>query len=144
MGPSRGGLSRVTGSGAKTAHGTESRASRVRSHRSGHLLVSWPAVTTPAAPARPRRSFSPDVNLRAAPQMREYRAIADRVASSSPGRLLDWGCGWGHISHLLLERGLQVTSMEYRPGAAEGARERLERFPDVEAVLTPQAVRLPF
>ena len=76
--------------------------------------------------------------------MREYHAIADRVARDRPGRVLDWGCGWGHISHLLMERGVEVTSMEYRPDAAEGDRERLERFPDVEAVLTPDAVRLPF
>jgi cyclopropane fatty-acyl-phospholipid synthase-like methyltransferase len=76
--------------------------------------------------------------------MREYEAIVDRVAAASPGRVLDWGCGWGQVSHLLLERGVDVTSLEYRPDADEGERVRLERFPDVEAQLTRDPVRLPF
>jgi 2-polyprenyl-3-methyl-5-hydroxy-6-metoxy-1,4-benzoquinol methylase len=56
---------------------------------------------------RPRQV---DVNLRSGPQMREYVAIADRVAGERPGRVLDWGCGHGQISHLLRQRGVDVVA----------------------------------
>src|SRR3712207_7505999 len=47
-----------------------------------------------------------DVNLRHALQLREYVAIADRIARDAPGRTLDWGCGFGQMTALLRERGL--------------------------------------
>jgi cyclopropane fatty-acyl-phospholipid synthase-like methyltransferase len=101
-------------------------------------------VSVETAATSPPRDRGGDINLRSGPQMREYEAIADRVAASAPGRVLDWGCGWGQVSHLLLERGVDVTSLEYRPEATEGQRVALERFPDVEALLTGEPVRLPF
>jgi hypothetical protein len=58
-----------------------------------------------------------DVNLRSGPQMREYVHIADRIAAEELSPILDWGCGWGQVSQLLLERGLQVESFDYRDGA---------------------------
>jgi SAM-dependent methyltransferase len=84
------------------------------------------------------------LNLRSAPQMREYEHIVARVGRDRPAKVLDWGCGYGQVSHLLLERGLDVTSLEYVPDAEEGRRSRLGHFPDVEAIMTREPVRLPF
>jgi len=90
--------------------------------------------------SRPRRV---DVNLRSGPQMREYVAIADRIAQGQPGRVLDWGCGHGQISQLLLERGVEVESFEYIDGSAP-ARKQMEQFPQIEAHVSGEPVALPF
>lgn len=84
-----------------------------------------------------------DVNIRSGPQMREYVAIVERIAAEGGGRVLDWGCGHGQVSHLLRERGLEVESFDYREGT-EPKLVRLERFPDIEAHLSGDPVRLPF
>jgi ubiquinone/menaquinone biosynthesis C-methylase UbiE len=84
------------------------------------------------------------VNLRSGPQMREYGAIADRIARESPGRVLDWGCGHGQVSQLLSERGVAVTSFDYVAGATPGERRRLEHYPEIEAYVSGEPVALPF
>jgi SAM-dependent methyltransferase len=85
-----------------------------------------------------------DVNLRSGPQMREYLAIADRIASDQPGRVLDWGCGYGQLSHLLRERGVDVTSFDYRPNhAGPPAVESLERY-GLEVHVSGDQVAVPF
>jgi 2-polyprenyl-3-methyl-5-hydroxy-6-metoxy-1,4-benzoquinol methylase len=84
-----------------------------------------------------------DVNLRSGPQMREYLAIVDRIAGEQPGRVLDWGCGHGQISHLLRQRGVDVTAFDY----AEGSEPRvvqLEHYPEIEAHVSGDPVVLPF
>lgn len=85
-----------------------------------------------------------DLNLRSEPQLREYRAIYDRIVSDRPGRVLDWGCGHGHASDALQRDGLDVVALEYVPDAAEGSRSPLPYFPDVEAMTTREPVKLPF
>jgi ubiquinone/menaquinone biosynthesis C-methylase UbiE len=75
--------------------------------------------------------------------MREYEHIADRLAAERIGPVLDWGCGWGQITDLLLRRGVQVESYDYR----EGERSRtiqLERFPEITAHVSGDPVALPF
>ncbi len=89
------------------------------------------------------RARSVDINIRSGPQMREYQAIVERIAAERPGRVLDWGCGHGQISHLLRMRGVAVESFDYREDSEEQV-ERLEHFPDVEAHLSADPVRLPF
>jgi ubiquinone/menaquinone biosynthesis C-methylase UbiE len=84
-----------------------------------------------------------DVNLRSGPQMREYEAIADRIAADRPGSVLDWGCGWGQVSVMLREGGLQVSSIDYRTGIDEGLVP-LERYPEHEVYLTSEPVALPY
>jgi 2-polyprenyl-3-methyl-5-hydroxy-6-metoxy-1,4-benzoquinol methylase len=84
-----------------------------------------------------------DINIRSGPQMREYEQIADRIAAARFGSILDWGCGWGQISHLLLERGVEVVSFEYREGETHRTV-ALEHFPDVEAHVSGDPVGLPF
>ena len=67
------------------------------------------------ADERPRpRGDDIDVNLRSGPQMREYEAIADRIAADRAGPILDWGCGWGQVS---------------APAAAARPRRTLVRLP---------------
>src|SRR3954447_4353628 len=84
-----------------------------------------------------------DVNIRSGPQMREYETIADRIASDHPGHILDWGCGWGQVTELLRERGLDVRPMDYRPDEPEGPT-TLERFPHLVADVTHDPVALPY
>jgi ubiquinone/menaquinone biosynthesis C-methylase UbiE len=86
-----------------------------------------------------------DVNLRSGPQLREYEAVVARIARDDPGRILDWGCGWGQVSHLLKRAGLDVTSFDYRPEQDTEGLRTLERYPDVEAyIATSDPRRLPY
>jgi SAM-dependent methyltransferase len=89
------------------------------------------------------RARSVDVNLRSGPQMREYVAIADRLASEHPGRLLDWGCGFGQVTHLLRERGVDAVPFDYREGRQPGVIQ-LEQFPELQAHVSGEPVKLPF
>jgi ubiquinone/menaquinone biosynthesis C-methylase UbiE len=75
--------------------------------------------------------------------MREYVAIADRVAREQPGRVLDWGCGHGQISHLLGQRGVDVVAFDYVEGR-ELAVVGIELFPEVERYVSGDPVLLPF
>ena len=92
----------------------------------------------PMSRARPM-----DINIRSGPQMREYEAIVERIASEQPGLVLDWGCGHGQISQMLRERGVAVESFDYREGS-ETTVLRLEHFPDITAHVSGDPVRLPF
>jgi ubiquinone/menaquinone biosynthesis C-methylase UbiE len=86
-----------------------------------------------------------DVHLRAPLQMRQYHLIADRVAASRPGRVLDWGCGFGQITALLRERGVDVTSFEWRADAPPTSADvQLDAFPDVTAQVSCDPVKLPY
>ena len=85
-----------------------------------------------------------DLNLRSEPQLREYRAIYDRILRDRPGRVLDWGCGHGHAAHALGQGGLDVVALEYLPDEPEGSLVRLPHFPDVQALATREPVTLPF
>jgi 2-polyprenyl-3-methyl-5-hydroxy-6-metoxy-1,4-benzoquinol methylase len=85
-----------------------------------------------------------DVHLRSAAQRREYEVAVDRIVADRPGRLLDWGCGFGQLSHMLKQRGIDVTSIEWNPDIPEGEVRRLERYPDVEARYTREPVTLPY
>jgi ubiquinone/menaquinone biosynthesis C-methylase UbiE len=91
-----------------------------------------------AAPAR-----SLDVNIRSGPQMREYVQIADRIAAEHSGPVLDWGAGFGQITHLLLERGVQVEAFDYREGEQPSVIQP-EAFPDVSVHVSGDPVALPF
>lgn len=85
-----------------------------------------------------------DVNIRSGPQMREYEAIADRIAQDRPARILDWGCGLGQVTSLLRQRGLQTEPFDYREDVTEPTRRRLEHYPDVEAMHSNDPVALPY
>jgi ubiquinone/menaquinone biosynthesis C-methylase UbiE len=76
--------------------------------------------------------------------MLQYRALARDIAARGPGHVLDWGCGWGQVTALLREHGVETTAFDYRQGLQAPTTEPLERFPEIEAYLSPDPVRLPF
>jgi SAM-dependent methyltransferase len=84
-----------------------------------------------------------DVNLRSGPQMREYTHIADRIAAEHVSPVLDWGCGFGQVAHLLLQRGVQVEPFDYREGEQLRAVQ-LDTFPNLRARVSGDPVALPF
>ena len=85
-----------------------------------------------------------DINLDSAPQMLEYEAAADRIAAGAARRLLDWGCGWGQMTSLLIERGLDVTAFDFDAAAAGVEVRPLPRFPGLEATMSSDPIALPF
>jgi 2-polyprenyl-3-methyl-5-hydroxy-6-metoxy-1,4-benzoquinol methylase len=91
-----------------------------------------------------RRKETVDLVLQSGPQNREYEAIARRIAADRPGRVLDWGCGWGQISDMMIRAGLQVTSFEYDETVGVPTVAPLERFPHIRAHRSPEPVALPF
>ncbi|HEX3316532.1 MAG TPA: class I SAM-dependent methyltransferase [Solirubrobacteraceae bacterium] len=94
---------------------------------------------------KPLAQRGTDINLRSGPQMREYEAITARIASDAPSSVLDWGCGWGQVSHLLKQAGLEVVSFDFRSEANVDGLQRLERFPGVEAYISATEPRkLPY
>lgn len=76
--------------------------------------------------------------------MREYEVLAERIAAERPGRLLDWGCGWGQVSALLHDRGVEVHPFDYRPNERAPGEAHLERFPDIVCTFSPEPISLPF
>jgi SAM-dependent methyltransferase len=85
-----------------------------------------------------------DANLRSGPQMLQYQALADDLAARKPGRVLDWGCGFGQVTALLRERDIDAVPFDYREDLSEPAVGPLERFPEIEAHFSPEPVALPF
>jgi SAM-dependent methyltransferase len=85
-----------------------------------------------------------DAHLRSGPQMLQYHALAEDLAARGPGRVLDWGCGYGQVTALLRERGIDVLPFDYREGLPEPTSAPLERFPEIQAHLSPEPVALPF
>src|SRR4051794_40370579 len=85
-----------------------------------------------------------DVNLRSGPQGREYQSIVERIVADRPASILDWGCGWGHITALLTGQGVDVTAYDYRVDVREPRTEPPERFPELQVRVSSDPVRLPF
>lgn len=85
-----------------------------------------------------------DVHLAAAVQDLEYRAIARRIADDKTVAVLDWGCGFGQMSRLLRDHGLNVSAFGYNPTIDAPRAARLERFPEIEALQSPDPVALPY
>lgn len=93
---------------------------------------------------RPTQPRGDDVNLRSAPQMREYEAIVARIAADAPASLLDWGCGLGQVSDLLQRAGLNLTSFDVRGAGAPDAVVPLALYPDVHAYISSDPRSLPY
>lgn len=85
-----------------------------------------------------------DVNLRSAPQLREYDAIVARIRADAPASILDWGCGHGQVSALLLDAGLNVSSFDYRGDDSPDDVVALPLFPQVRAYVSTDPLRLPY
>jgi ubiquinone/menaquinone biosynthesis C-methylase UbiE len=76
--------------------------------------------------------------------MLQYESLARRLAESDPGRLLDWGCGYGQVTALLRREGVDAIAFDYREGIPAPTVEPLERFPEIDAHVSPDPVQLPF
>jgi SAM-dependent methyltransferase len=85
-----------------------------------------------------------DVNLRSAPQLREYDAIVARIRADAPASILDWGCGHGQVSALLIAAGLNVSSFDYRGDDSPDDVVALPLFPQVRAYVSTDPRRLPY
>jgi ubiquinone/menaquinone biosynthesis C-methylase UbiE len=72
-----------------------------------------------------------------------YRSLARKLAERHPGVVLDWGCGWGQMTALLREIGVDVVAFDYREGLESPTTEQLARFPEIEVHLTAEPVELP-
>lgn len=75
--------------------------------------------------------------------MEEYRAIVRRIRSDHLANVLDWGCGFGQVTNLLREAGLDVTAFDYQPDIEDGFRP-MERYPHLSVYLSAEPWRLPF
>jgi SAM-dependent methyltransferase len=108
------------------------------------MAVWGPALASRGMVGKLAERRGTDINLRSGPQQREYEAIVARIARDAPDSVLDWGCGWGQVSHLLKRAGLEVSSFDFRPEREPGLRP-LDRFPDIEAYIeTSDPRRLPY
>jgi ubiquinone/menaquinone biosynthesis C-methylase UbiE len=76
--------------------------------------------------------------------MLQYRALARDIAARDPGQVLDWGCGWGQVTAMLREEGVDAAAFDYREDLDAPTTAPLERFPEIEAHLSPDPVALPF
>jgi ubiquinone/menaquinone biosynthesis C-methylase UbiE len=85
-----------------------------------------------------------DAHLRSGPQMLQYDALAHDLVARVPGRVLDWGCGYGQVTALLRDQGVDVVAFDYRAELSEPAVAPLERYPEIDAHLSPDPVALPF
>ena len=85
-----------------------------------------------------------DAHLRSGPQMLQYETLADELAERAPGRVLDWGCGYGQVTALLRNRGVDVVAFDYRGDLSGPTVGPLERFPEIQAHYSPNPVALPF
>jgi 2-polyprenyl-3-methyl-5-hydroxy-6-metoxy-1,4-benzoquinol methylase len=93
---------------------------------------------------RPTQPRGDDLGLRSAPQMREYDGIVARIAADAPGSILDWGCGLGLISELLLRAGLNVSSFDYRGDDSPDDSVALQLFPHIRAHISSDPRALPY
>jgi ubiquinone/menaquinone biosynthesis C-methylase UbiE len=62
------------------------------------------------------------------------QALLSRIGDVSGRRVLELGCGAGHLSLALLDRGAQLTALDLSPGMVDVARGRAARYrPDSTA-----------
>jgi ubiquinone/menaquinone biosynthesis C-methylase UbiE len=85
-----------------------------------------------------------NVNLRAAPQMREYAEIVARIRRDAPPLVLDWGCLHGQITSMLVAAGLTVEAFDYHGPDAPNAMVALEHYPPLQAYISSDPVALPY
>src|SRR3978361_1548294 len=83
-----------------------------------------------------------DRNLRARAQGFQYDSIADRVAALQPDRVLDWGAGWGQITHRLRDGGIPGEAYAYGAAAPPGVDCNNEF--GIEIRHSAEPVRLPY
>lgn len=76
----------------------------------------------------------------------DYRQMADEIkAVAGGGRLLDWGCGYGHMSYLLARRGFEVRGLTAPDdNNLSDSWNLLIREQELDVTVADDEVRLPF
>lgn len=75
--------------------------------------------------------------------IRNYIRIADDIQGHvAPGRMLDWGCGFGQMTYLLRRRGFDVTPFDI--GEADKRLPDIPLCRDLKVVRTTHPTNLPF
>lgn len=74
----------------------------------------------------------------------EYQAIVDVIADSGHRKVLDWGCGYGYSAKYLANRGIDVSLFDYSPLIGDNVTTTLTLFPELEATVSSDPVRLPY
>ncbi len=72
-----------------------------------------------------------------------YIRIANDIAAQTPpGRLLDWGCGYGQMTYLLRQRGFSVTAFDVGP--ADVILPDIAMYRALDVVRSQHPTNLPF
>ena len=72
----------------------------------------------------------------------DYVRIADAIARQThEGKILDWGCGFGHMSYLLMRRGFEVVSYDIGNALRD---QPLFLAQEIHVIVGTDPVRLPF
>jgi ubiquinone/menaquinone biosynthesis C-methylase UbiE len=76
--------------------------------------------------------------------MLQYEALVRDISRRTPGRVLDWGCGYGQVTALLRLKGVDAVAFDYREELERPTVAPLDRYPEIDAHLSPDPVLLPF
>lgn len=82
--------------------------------------------------------------ITAGAQKHEYRAIVARITGDRHTRVLDWGCGLGQVTDLLVQAGLNVDAFDYLGDRAPNAPREMLYFPNLSAYISSDPVKLPY
>ena len=76
----------------------------------------------------------------------DYRQMADEIASvAGAGRMLDWGCGYGHMSYLMRRRGFETVGLTVPDeNNLSESWSLLAREQGLDVIVTADEVALPF
>lgn len=77
-------------------------------------------------------------------QMEEYLRCALRIKADGRRRVLDWGCGFGHLAQELYAHGMDVTLYDYDPEVGAPRSVQLNQYPHLRATISSDEVCLPF
>ena len=92
----------------------------------------------------PRSQAVRPAAIRAPVLQREQDLAIKRIVADGNRRVLDWGCGSGQMTQRLLDAGIAVEALEYGGPDAPDGLVQLEHFPEVEAYVASDPVRLPY
>jgi SAM-dependent methyltransferase len=75
---------------------------------------------------------------------REQELAITRIVADGNRRVLDWGCGRGQMTRRLVDAGISVEAFDYGGPDAPDGPVQLEHFPEIEAYVASDPVRLPY
>jgi SAM-dependent methyltransferase len=76
--------------------------------------------------------------------MEGYDKLAKRIMGDGAARVLDWGCGFAHLTRRLIDSGIQAEAYDYIPGLGGAMSKASTRYPDLIVRLSGDPVFLPY